>query len=222
MREQRFIAYLGLVICCVMLLLAVPRFIASLYALYPQAALKQMQENLPEDVYENSIADLTRALNWYEDADYWQTQAAFYLKLFNMGGDQKRLKQAQDAIIRGLKLLPVDPYAWLRLAMADSALGETNEKVLADLRLSFYAGRVEPDLLLARFAFVYDYFGDQEIRKIWQQQIPIVWRFQGEQLIQFVVRHPEAKVLVEQAFIHSPDEWQKFSFDLEKNTQKNL
>ena len=70
--NDQVIAGLGVVVCCGLLLLAVPRFVASLYALYPEAALNQMQENLPIEVYEKSIAYFDHALSWHETAEYRQ------------------------------------------------------------------------------------------------------------------------------------------------------
>ena len=80
---QRIIAGLGVIICSALLLLAVPRFIASLYALYPEAAFNQTQEKLPPKAYQKSISDLNRALSWYQNPEYWQLQGIMYLELVN-------------------------------------------------------------------------------------------------------------------------------------------
>lgn len=210
-------------------MLAVPRFIASLYALYPEAVFKQTQEKLPPEVYEKSIAHLTQALSWYKDPEYWQTQAFFYLALFNASlsqpdvKEQELLKQAQASIIQGLRLSPVDPYAWFRLATVDKMLKMPASQIINALRLSFYAGRVEPDLLMPRLSFSYDYYNEfnKEMQSLWQKQIPVVWTFQAVPLVKFVALHPEVKPLVEEAFVYSPDDWKNFSLDLENYIQKN-
>ncbi len=225
---ERVIAVFGVVVCCGLLVLAIPRFIASLYALYPEAAFKQTQKKLPAEVYEKSIAHLTQALAWYKEPEYWQKQALFYLALFNassypLAKQQELLKQAQASIIQGLKLSPVDPYAWFRLATVDKMLKMPEPQIINALKLSFYAGRVEPDLLMPRLSFSYDYYNDfnEEMQRVWQKQIPVVWIFQAEQLVKFIALHPEAKSLVEAAFVYAPDDWNKFSHDLEIYIQKN-
>lgn len=226
---ERIIAGFWLIICCGLLMLAVPRFIASLYALYPEAALKQTSEKLPLEVYEKSIADLNLALAWYENPEYWQSQAFFCLSLLNafpsqpLAKKQELLKQAQASTIQGLKLSPVDPYAWFRLAAVDKMLNLPSGQIVNALRLSFYAGRVEPELLISRLSFSYDYYNEfnEEMQRLWQKQIPVAWTFQADRLVQFVALHPEAKHLVEEALVYSPDDWKKFSHDLEIHLQKN-
>lgn len=227
--NERVIAGVGVVVCCGLLLLAVPRLIASVYALYPQAVYEQMQENLPIDVYEKSIVDLDLALAWNKKADYWQSQAMLYLTLSNKASlsvPEKRqdlLKAAQTSIIQGLKLSPVDPYGWFRLAAVDSLLKLPSQQIINALRLSFYAGRVEPELVLPRLAFSYSYYPEfnEEMQGLWKKQLPVAWAFQPQPLVNFIVLHPEAKPLVEEALVYAPDDWKKFSLALEIILKKN-
>lgn len=226
--EQK-VALLGLVVCCSVLMLAVPRFIASLYALYPEAALKQTQKNLSPEVYEKSIAYLDQALAWYQNPDYSQSQAFLYLALLNASSLQpleKRqvlLERAEAAIIQGLKLSPVDPYAWFRLALVEKMLKVPADKIINALRLSFYAGRVEPELLMQRLSFSYSFYNEfnEEMQRLWQKQLTVAWAFHAAELVEFAALHPETKPLVEEAFAYSPDDWKKFSLALEIFIQKN-
>lgn len=228
--QGRIVAGFGAVVCCGLLLLAVPRFIAGLYALYPEAAYTQKQGEFPPEVYEKIIADLNQALAWYENPAYWQSQAFFYLSLIDASPlqspakKQELLEQARAAIIQGLKLSPVDPYAWFRLAAVDKQLKAPLQQIINALRLSFYAGRVEPELLMPRLAFSYGYYNEfnEEMRELWQKQIPVVWLFQPTQFVKFVAQHQEVRPLVEKAFNYSPDAWKKFSDNLERYLQKNL
>ena len=227
---QRVIAGFGIVVCCGLLMLAVPRYVASLYALYPEAAFKQTQEAIPPEIYEKSINDLNQALSWYQNPDYWQLKGFFYVALYNalplqpLAKKQALLEQAQAAIIKGLTLSPVEPYSWFRLAAVDSLLNLPRQKIINALRLSFYAGRVEPELLITRLAFSYDYYNDfnEDMQRLWQNQAKVAWTFKPAQLVKFVARQPEAKQLVEKAFFNSPDDWKKFSHDLEIYLQKNI
>ena len=228
--SERIIAIVGMIVCCGLLILAVPRLVASLYALYPEVAIKQTQENLPIQVYEKSIDDFNHALAWYDNPEYRQEQAILYLAQINATpanmADKKQelLNQAQTSIIEGLKRSPVDPYAWFRLAAVDKLLKQPPEKIIDALRLSIYAGRVEPDLVIQRLLFSYQYYNEfnDEVQKLWLKQIPVAWTFQPDQLVKFIAQHAEAQPIAEQAFAYSPDEWKKFSLALDIFTQKNL
>ncbi len=227
--HERVVAGFGVVVCCVLLMLAVPRFIASLYALYPESVLKQPQKNFSPEIYEKSISHLNQALTWYENPEYWQAQALLYLALLNASVSQpleerqEVLKKAHTSIIQGLKLSPVDPYAWFRLAAVDKMLKLPSDKVVNALRLSFYAGRVEPELLMPRLSFSFDYYNEfnEEMQGLWQKQIPVVWTFHAAKLVEFVAFHPQSKPLVKEAFTYSPDDWKNFSLELESFIQKN-
>ncbi len=229
LRGERITAGFGVVVCCGLLMLAVPRFIASLYALYPESALKQTEKNLSPEIYEKSISHLSKALAWYDNAEYWQSQALFYISLLNTSTSQpfeKRqelLKQAHASIIQGLKLSPVDPYAWFRLAAVDKMLKLPSEEIINALRLSFYSGRVEPELLMSRLAFSFDYYNEfnEEMQGLWKKQIPVAWIFHAAKLVEFVAMHPQSKPFVEEAFAYAPDNWKEFSRDLEIFIQKN-
>jgi hypothetical protein len=227
---DKTIASFGIIVCCGLLLLAIPRFIASLYALYPEAALQQAKKNFPPDVCETSIAHLEHALAWYENPEYWQAQALFYLALSNnttpfppFAEKQAWRKKAQLAIMQGLKRSPVDPIAWFRLATVDKMLNAPSQQIISDLRLSFYAGRAEQELVIPRLFFSYNYYGEfnEEMRLLWQKQLPIAWAFQPTRLVEFVVLHPTAKQLVEAAFIYSPDDFEEFSRALASYLKKN-
>lgn len=226
---ERMIAVVGLFVCCGLLMLAVPRFVASLYALYPEAALKQTLKNVPPAVYGESIEHLNEALNWYENPEYRQALAVFYLAELNASPLEQPakkielLKRARTSIVQGLKLSPVDPFAWFRLAAVDRMLSLPVQDIINALRLSFYAGRVEPALLMPRLSFSYVYYNafNEEMQGLWKKQIPVAWKFQRAPLVKFVALHPAAKRLVEEAFIYSPDDWKKFSHALEIYLQKH-
>ncbi len=215
---QRLIAGFGVIVCSALLLLAVPRFIAAIYALYPEAVVSQTQEELPPEVYQKSINDLSRALSWYKNPDYWQLQGIMYLQQVNaaplpeLAKKQQLLEQAQLSTIEGLRLSPVDPQGWFRLAVVNSLLKAPKQQIINALRLSFYAGRVEPELVIPRLTFSYAYYADftEELQQLWQKQILIAWAFKAPQLVKFIAANPEAKQLALKAFIYSPDDADKF------------
>ena len=209
---------LGLLFCSALLILAVPRFIGSLYALYPDAVYQDSQNTLTSEIYQQGIDDLNLALSWYNNPDDWKKQSYFYLMLHKnqnfliQSQNQTLLKQAQIAMINGLTLSPIDPYGWLQLAEIDELLKMPHQQVINDLRLSFYAGRVEPDLVISRLMFSYKYYDSfsADMQSLWQKQILIAWAVKAPQLLQFIARFPDAKAIALTAFTNSPDEGAKF------------
>ena len=147
---ERLVAGFGVAVCCVLLIQSVPRFVASLYTLYPATVIKQTEDKLPKQAYEKCTSDLKTALDWYAHPEYWQSQAICNLSLLRafplQSGAEKKalLEQTQISIMQSLKLSPVDPYLWFRLAAVDRLLELPSSKIVNVLRLSFYSGRVEP------------------------------------------------------------------------------
>lgn len=227
---DRFLAGFGAIVCGLVLTLAIPRFIAHCYALYPEAVdqrLKQSKQTLSIDAYEKSSVNLEKARAWFESGDKWQMQA--FLHLLHLKSTQppqeKRLRliqQARHAIVQGLRLSPVDPYAWFRLAVVDKMLGVKPQILLDALRLSIYAGRVEPDLLMPRVSFSYRYYDewDDEMRSLLKGQIRLLWLFRPKELVAFAAAHPGSLPRVREALFFSTDEWNRFSRNLESYTRK--
>lgn len=213
-KSQRTLACLGVLVCSGLLILSVPRFIASIYALYPEAAYNQTDSSLNQAIYEKSISDLEQALSWSKDPQYFQKLSYFYLKLSKLEEihdqtqQQPTLLKAQSAMTNSLALSPVDANAWLQLADIDSQLNKPKQQIIEALRLSFYAGRVEPELALSRLAFTYDFYEalPEDMQKTWQKQALIAWTFNPSELLQFIELHPEAKDIVLKGFVNTPDE----------------
>lgn len=227
-----FLAGVGAIVCVLLLALAIPRFIASLYALYPAAVFEQFKQSkqmLPGDVYEKSSAHLKKARAWFETGEYWQIQAflqLLHLRSVHLLTPEKRqwlIRQARAAVMQGLSLSPVDPYAWFRLAVVEQMLGAKPQAQIEALRLSLYAGRVEPDLLMPRLSFAYRYYNhsDDEMRRLLQGQVRLAWLLHPKELVAFAAGQPEALFWVKDALFYSPDDWERFSRNLESYIQKN-
>jgi hypothetical protein len=216
--SQKTLAGLGILLCSGLLILSVPRFIASIYALYPEAVYNDARDTLTPEIYEKSLADLQQALFWNNNPDYLKKQSYFYLKLFALetlqtqAQKKARLTQAQTAIINSLALSPIDAYGWLQLAEIDEQLNQPKKQIIEALRLSFYAGRVEPELVISRLLLSYKYYPDftQDMQKDWQKQVKVAWTFKAPQLLEFIARHPDAQAIALTAFANSPDEAAKF------------
>ena len=69
-----FWASLGLIFSVALLALSMPRFISSLYSLYPETLLKQTK-TIKDAFYYNAINELDTAISWHNDPLYWQNKA---------------------------------------------------------------------------------------------------------------------------------------------------
>lgn len=217
-----------MIICCTMLLLAVPRLVASVYALYPETLLKQTKP-LSDELYFQAIDDLDAALQWHDDPRYWQLQGLCYLNLFDhslLPGAERAglLDKAIQAMTHGLTASPVDPFAWFRLAVALDLAAAPVEKIAAAYRLSLYAGRVEPELLMPRLKFGYKFLEqfDIELRGLWLKQIPLAYQFQFTELVRFALQSPGFKPFVETVFLLDKDKLQRFNQSFENTYQQAL
>ncbi len=223
-------AGIGIVISCASLYLAVPRFISSLYALYPNTAYNQSETKIPLNILESCITDLTDAISWQKDSAYFKKIGVFKLKNAELISIKLQvfrepiLREAQKAFINALTISPVDPIAWYQLAYVDSLLNEPIDKIINDLRLSYYAGRVEPDYTMDRIKLSYRYYYNlpEDMITIFNQQINLAWQFNlpwqidFNELIQFYVDNNEFKKLTDNAINLSPDENIKFHQQIDR------
>ena len=205
------LGWLVLAVALLTLWLAIPRSIASFYALHPSTILKETKQ-LPDETYLAAIADIDAALAWHEDPDYWHTRAQLllrHLKNPELGEVEKRdtVEQSIQATEHGLSLSPVDPFAWQRLAFLRQAINLSQQEVIAAFKLSIYAGRVEPELAVSRVGLGFDALAelDAEAQELWIKQIPIAYQFQFNELVQWSAQHPESKPYVEQSLQRSPE-----------------
>lgn len=227
--QKSLIALLGTLLCCCLLILSVPRFIASLYALYPEATINQLSDNLPAEIYRKSIIQLERALIWDNNPEYWQNKALLHLALSGDGSlsktdQQLALIDALQAIIRGLQESPVDPYAWYRLAIVESKLNMPASAINSLLQMSIFAGRVEPELVMPRLILGMSFYNSAapELREMWLKQFVLAWQFQPKQFVKFVVENPGIKALVDAAFLYDADQSSKFNHAFEKTVKQSF
>ncbi len=217
---------LGL-LCLAVLILAVPRFVASLYALYPESVLSQMPAHLPTDTYLNSIKALDDALTWDDNPEYWQAKGLCFLALLNFSNTsvvQRRLWliDAKLAISKGLSGSPVDAFAWFRLAVVNKMLNV--DAISEDLRLSLYAGRVEPELLMHRLELAYFsslVLGSDE-SGLWLKQVNLAWQLTPTKLVAFVIENPYAQEWVESAFVYDVEQLKHFNQAYDNATKKSI
>ena len=217
-KQQLFSALFLAIVSLAILMMAVPRFIASLYVLYPESVISHPSDNIPAEAYTQSLKALDSALAWDDNPDYWQAKSVCHFALVNYPNTplvQQYLHfiEARKAMVLGLSLSPVDASAWFKLAFANKTLQQPASAVTDALRLSVYAARVEPELTLQRWVLAYTYWDYLTIedKSLWLKQVPIAWQYMPKKLVSFVIENPSAKSLVESALINNVDGLNSFN-----------
>lgn len=100
-----------------------------------------------------------------------------------------RLQDARAHTRASLASSPLQPAAWLRLAILRDALGETPARIADALALSVYSGRVEPSLLLTRLQWLLAYrqhIAAEDLRLLPDQAL-LTWHSQPKALLQAIL-----------------------------------
>ncbi len=100
---------------------------------------------------------------------------------------EQAITEAQNAVAAA----PARPLAWQRIARTHALLGHGPDKVIPPLKMSIYAGRVEPTLLIGRLELGYRYLTalddkavrpDDEMSGLLRDQTLLGWKIQPREL----------------------------------------
>lgn len=212
--SQRIIGSIGLLVCCGLLILATPRLVASLYALYPETVLQETNKSFSTEIYGKCINDLNKSLAWQNNSTYLTMLSSFYVKIHNATPATKfdlredLLHKAHTALTQSLAINPIAPYEWLQLAELESQLFNSKQNITNSLRMSFYTGRVEPDLTIFRIKFSYLYYSDfdDEMKNLFLRQIVVAWNLNPTELISFLKANEPARDMALIALSNMPEQ----------------
>lgn len=151
--------------------------------------------------------------------DLWAQEALTYSGLFRRDGQNKTTddtvtaEEVRNAAERALVFAPHDARIWLVLASIDSRFDWLNEKAAAALRMSYYTGPNEVDLIPARLLLSLSSpaISDKDFQ-------PLV----VHDLRTIVTRRPELKSAVSDAYSYASPEGQHFVRDTLKDLDPNL
>ncbi len=199
MQTTRHLATAGLVFLSGVALLvgAVPRTIAALAMLPGAPVLREIQNLRPveRDSLDILIASQRRGLRFGESGRKWTDLGLAQLLLAREQGVQEAIgketvSRAVATLKAGLALAPANPFAWTRLAYAQSLLTGPSPSVASALRMALLTARYEPRLLFIRLELClqsWSYFktGDRELIF---QQVRLAWSKNPERLVDLAVR----------------------------------
>lgn len=229
--KPRLVPLFGLLSCILLVMTALPRFSAALYLLYPQQIDRQYRRDgssISLNQHLESALAIKKALQWNESAEAWQrlSIAQAHALQDTRNPTPALLHDIYHSIRSGLRLSPIDPYNWYRLAVAEQTLHHPDAKIINALRVSVYAGRVEPGLLLKRIRLLHAYRQqmDEEMQTILQDQIRLAGLLRFRDLLQLAHEQPSLIPSIAKSLQYDPEIWHSFLQSLDKltrNTQVN-
>lgn len=227
--KNQLSALFGMVICFCMIYAAVPRLFSAFYMLYPEQISKQFKED-PRSVtleqHQKSERYISQAISWFETGPLWQSlvlSQVNQLDFIEVAAQDELILDIQQANSYSLSISPVEPYAWYRQAILAKSINIPAEQVVNNLRLSIYAARVEPDLLLNRITLfnLYQDALDPETLAMFYEQIRLAANLKFHSLVKLVSSEPSLLPAVRLALKYNFSLLNKFLLRFEKINKKN-
>ncbi len=182
----------------------VPRTVAALAMLPGGPVLREIQNLRPvgRDDLEILIASQRRGLRFGESGRKWTDLGLAQLLLAREQGVPGGIKgemvfPAVVSLKTGLARAPANPFAWTRLAYAQSLMTGPSPSVASALRMAMLTARYEPRLLFIRLELClrsWSFFktGDHELVF---QQVRLAWRKNGKRVVDMAVETGQVNVV---------------------------
>lgn len=207
LNKNKIIAMLGMLLCLYMIIIALPRLIAAVYLLYPARVSEQFElkyELVNLDHLVKSTEYVKKSLQWFENSSAWSALSlakSQQLHLLESSFHEQIYQDIYQSNTQALALSPIEPFAWYRLFFTEQKLQATPEKIINNLRLSCYAGRVEPELVLKRVKMFNQYQDllNEEMLDILATQIRLSSLLEPRGLAQLVKQQTSLLPFVQQA-----------------------
>jgi hypothetical protein len=217
----------------VVLYLAIPRFIASMYASYPEFILKRIDTQhfkLADDAYLDLYRSLKDANDWSDYSFQWRLlsdlQIIEYIARFDQLTEAERLSllnQIKAAISHRLTLSPIDPKGWQQLAQIKQAEQPLSIEALEALEMSIFTQPVAPSLLISRISQLLAFKSvlNESARVRLARQIRLAWQFDRTGLVALIAKQRDDKAVFNHAFSNDPEQWQELEKLLENYFKQN-
>jgi len=229
LNKNQVSAFFGMIVCFYMISAAVPRLFSAFYMLYPEQINTQFKQEAKSVTLEQHLKSeqyTQQAISWFETGPLWQSLVLSQVRqlAFVDPAEQTELMLAvHEANSYSLSLSPVEPYAWYRQAILAEKSNESVGSVINNLRLSIYAARVEPDLLLKRIVLFSKYSTalDNEAFDMFYEQIRLASVMKFYPLLKLVASNPNLLPSVRIALRNNYALLNTFLLRFEKINKKN-
>ena len=220
---NRLVAGVTALVAIALLVLAVPRTISAFVTIPsgPVMIKLQLLQPVATEELNTLIESQHRGLNWDSRG---RTRTDLGLARLLMADQRPRddsqwqanMDEAIKSLREGLALAPANPYAWTRLAYAETQLNGWSPAAIAALRLAFVTAPYEPRLVLSRLrlSFLAWPHMTPEDRRLVFQQISYAWK-DGPRELTVLAMDLRVANLVRAALLTSPDDLADFEKRLE-------
>ncbi len=178
--------------------------IAALAMLPSGPVLREIQNLRPvgRDDLEILVASQRRGLRFGESGRKWTDLGLAQLLLAREQGVPGGIKiemvsQAIASLKTGLALAPANPFAWTRLAYAQSLMTGASPSVASALRMALLTARYEPRLLFIRLELClrsWSFFRTDDQELVFQQ-VRLAWRKSRKRLVDMAVKTGQVNVV---------------------------
>lgn len=196
-----------------LLALAAPRLVASLWELRPLAYLDSAQTanvELTDRQLDIIKPELEEALQAVETAHNFENLARVSLHLAKLSGAREKqrrmlLAEAEQALRSSLAYACANPYAWLHLALISKQLGKDSKVITEALAMSFLTGRAEAGLYIERLNLAFEYYPamNNDNRSLIAQQLRLAWKSRRNEVLKLAL-HYQMEEALSAALSHSP------------------
>ncbi len=217
---------LALVAGAVLLVAGIPRTIATFTLLPGYPVLREIQNlgDVGRDSLDVLIASLGRGLLFGETGRKWTDLGLAQLLLAREHGVQdgigkETVSQAVASLTAGLALAPANPFAWTRLAYAQTLMTGPSPSVASALRMAMLTARYEPRLLFIRLELSlqsWSYFRPKDHALVYQQ-VRFAWSKKPKRLVDLAVGTGRVNV-VRAALLRSRKDISAFEKRLREHT----
>jgi len=181
----------------VMIVFGVARTIAAFSMLPGTPVLKNIQSfnTVQADGLELLIESRKRGLRWIDSGRAWTDLGLAQLLLASaegVDGERRRslVGDAIESLNAGLALAPANPFAWTRLAYAESLKNGPSPRVVSALRMALLTAQYEPRLLFVRLELCFQawaHFGPED-RDLIFKKVRFAWQTQPKRLAELALR----------------------------------
>ena len=217
---------LALIAGAVLVVAGIPRTIAAFTMLPGDPVLREIQNLRPveRDNLDVLIVAQGRGLFFDESGRKWTDLGLAQLLLAREEGVQggigkEMVSEAIASLKTGLALAPANPFAWTRLAFAQSLITGPSPSVASALRMALLTARYEPRLLFIRLELClqsWSYFRPDD-RELVYGQVRFAWRKKPKRLVDLAVGTGRVNV-VRAALLRSREDLSAFEKRLRERT----
>lgn len=217
---------LSLLIGILLIALGAPRMISAFAKIPSSPVLQKIQKLQPVETQDLEIlvASQRRGLSWSQSGRKWTDLGLAQMLMAEKKdpGDPEGLRLINAAIgslKTGLAMAPASPFAWMRLAFAETMAAGPSPSALSAFRLGLVMAPYEPRLSIARISLGFALWSELKSadKNLVFQQVRFAWKSRGgrKQLVEFSSLFGRAN-MVRAALLRTPDDLAAFDRQLRK------